>query len=157
MLILPCTDWNQKLQAMVISCMCSWAVVCQYRQLSSMCVLDLRSFPQCADSSHKLQDLDYPIYDVFGSTLIFWIVKKLAIFSLIVGFTSGWLPDKIWNFYMLRVFILLYYYLCISQLKLILRCVPSHIKLGSYFPYQSLLLNTIIIVKRYFCKIHWMY
>ena len=134
MLILPCTDWNQKLQAMVISCMCSWAVVSQYRQLSSMCVLDLRSFPQCADSSHKLQDLDYPIYDVFGSTLIFWIVKKLAIFSLIVGF------NKIWNFYMLRVFILLYYYLCISQLKLILRCVPSHIKLGSYF---SISISTI--------------
>ena len=49
-----CSDWFHKLQAMMISCICSWAVICQY----SRCC-DVTSFSPCTDSSHELWDLKH--------------------------------------------------------------------------------------------------
>ena len=46
---------------MVISCMCSWAVIWRYsrREKSLPGVYDVTSFSPCTDSSHELRDLQH--------------------------------------------------------------------------------------------------
>ena len=58
MLISPCSDWSHKLQAKVISCMCSWVVIgntAAIKIVTRLC--DVTSFSPCTDSSHELRDL----------------------------------------------------------------------------------------------------
>ena len=67
MLILLCTDWSHKLHTShgdfmyVCDLGLSFANTTPLKSLSSTC--DVRSFSLCTDSSHKLPDMHYFIFE----------------------------------------------------------------------------------------------